>query len=164
EVAMGGEGVIKDIVVHLPMNLVDLKCKPGSNGVNFTVLLYNQDCDSDRRYAPYPQNFLGVTGITTYCYHILNITTPLPIGTCELCDPTTHQSRKGWVYIGDPNGVPASPNAGDLVEFCCDAGFNMHVRVMKSIKTPENQIETVSNRIDILQRRYWAVPESWKIT
>lgn len=135
-VALGGDGAIKDITVHMPMDLVNISCGGGSNSINFTVLLYSQNCSPSRRYAE--------QGNTTYCYNTLNITTSLPIDRCEICYPETHQERSGWVN-----------QSGHLLKFCCDAGFNMHVRIMKN---------ATGNGINILQRRYWKAPADWRIS
>jgi len=135
-VALGGNGSIKDITIHLPIDLVNISCGSGSNNINFTVLLYTQDCDPARRYDE--------QGATTYCYTTLNATTSMPISKCQICYPETHQRRSGWVNTDD----------GSEIRFCCDAGFNMHVRIMKN---------ATGDGIDILQRRYWQAPGAWNI-
>lgn len=135
-VALGGNGTIKDITIHMPIDLVNISCGGGSNSINFTVLLYSQNCSLDRRYAE--------QGPTTYCYNTLNITTSLPIDRCEICYQETHQRRKGWV-----------DQSGDQLKFCCDAGFNMHLRIIKN---------ATGDGINILQRRYWLAPgPTWSI-
>jgi hypothetical protein len=130
-VTYSGEGAIKDVTIHIPFDTANISCKDSQ--IVFTVLLYNPDCAQTKGEYVNPDN--GVK--TVYCYEELTLDTPMPIAECQLCAQEAHQSREGWVDLGNPQ---------QQLKFCCDAGFNMHMRVQKNVTL---------DGIEILQRRYW---------
>jgi|GEM_PF-3099123 len=147
-VGLSPVGTVKDLTVHIPLNTVDLKCNLTS--VEFTVLLYSQDpnlCDPADTYVTKD----GVD--TVYCYKTITAQLGHNVSVCQLCDPNTHQTRgQAWIDLD-----------GNEIEFCCDAGFNMHTLVRK-----DPNMEDPGN-VQILQRRYWELidennePHYWQI-
>jgi len=161
-------GTVRDITIHLPFNTVDIECgyvdddtvsgntenvpDPGEGEpyeITFTVLLYDVSCDPANKYT------LPDGTPTQYCYKELTVTTDFPVSDCQLCDTNTQIRGNAWV---DDNG--------DLIGFCCDAGFNMHMWVRKD---PMAIGTSQPNQVQILQRRYWELkdengnPQYWNL-
>jgi uncharacterized protein (UPF0333 family) len=87
------------------------------NKINMTVLLYEE-----KNCTPL---YKGL-----YCYVNLSAYTEYNISECQLCDPTHKQNREFW------SGV----------QFCCDAGFNMNLKIEKD-----------GDNVTVRQRRYWSI-------
>lgn len=130
-VTYSGDGAIKDVTVHIPFDTVNISCE--GNQIKFTVLLYNPDCSLTRTELPYTNPRTNAP--TVYCYEELVLDTPMPISECQLCAAGPHIGRAWWKDL-----------AGNEIIFCCDAGFNMRMRVQKNVTL---------DGIEILQRRYW---------
>jgi hypothetical protein len=159
-VGLLGVGETKDIVFHIPSNTIDVRCgcppdaEPSCNPylIELDVLLYNPDYSGT-----------GISELvgTVYQYATISTRTNYPIEYCQICESEKKgaQYKEGFVFTSTPSNPELAE--GDAIPFCCDAGFNLHLRVQRNhLSFDQNE----NNLVEVLQRRYWYTEdEDWRI-